>query len=276
MKHLLQAFGELKLSSIQAKLIERYKRRRREEVSAASVNRELVLFKHMFHKAVDWQYMNMNPAQTVKLLKEPQGRLRYLLPEEREFLLQECSGMLRAIVITALETGMRKSELLNLTWKDVDLIRRTITVTRTKNNEIRVLPISDTLQPILERLYRERRGLYVFAKEDGSSYGNWRGSFESACDRAGIEDLRFHDLRHTFASYLVMAGVDIRTVQELMGHKDIKMTMRYSHLSKAHLLEAVNKIGTKLAHFGFDTLENLTSDVETNRRRSSVGRAAES
>lgn len=195
--------------------------------------------------------MRMNPARTVKLFKEPLGRLRYLLPEERELLLQECSGMLRTIVITALETGMRKGEIQNLTWKDVDFKRRTITLTQTKNAEIRTIPISDTLLPVLQRLYVERRGPRVFSKPDGGPYGNWRRSFESACNRAGIEDFRFHDLRHTFASYLVMSGVDIRTVQELMGHKDIKMTMRYSHLSKAHLLEAVNRVGTNVAHFDF-------------------------
>ncbi len=276
MSHLAKAFGEMELHSLQVTQIEQYKRFRQEKVSPSLVNRELALLKHMLHKAVDWEYLKSNPAQTVKMLKEPPERLRYLQPEERYSLLKECSGILYAIVTTALETGMRKSEILNLTWKDVDLARRTITVTRTKNGEIRTLPISDTLQLVLERLYLERRGSWVFAKEDGMSYGNWRKAFENACKRAGIEDFRFHDLRHTFASYLVMAGVDIRTVQELMGHKDIKMTMRYSHLSKAHLLEAVNKVGTKLAQIGFDPLENLTSDVDAIRRRSSVGRAAES
>lgn len=261
MKHLLEAFGQRKLSSIHANQIEQYKRLRRERVSLASVNRELALLKHMLHKAVDWGYTKANPAQTVRLFKEPPGRLRYLLQEERELLLQECRGMLYAIVVTALETGMRKGEMQNLTWKGVDFERRTITLVRTKNKEIRTLPISDILLPVLQRIYLERRGACVFSKDDGKPYGNWRRSFETACRKAGIEDFRFHDLRHTFASYLVMAGVDIRTVQELMGHKDIKMTMRYSHLSKAHLLDAVNKVGTKLAQFEKRPSNDLTSYV---------------
>jgi len=263
MKYLLEAFGELKLSSIRANQLEQYKRLRREKVSVASVNRELALLKHMFHKAVDWEYLKTNPAQTVKLFKEPPGRLRYLLPEERDLLLKECSGILLVIVITALETGMRKGEMQNLKWKDVDFERRTITLTRTKNKEIRTLPISDTLLSVLQRLYLERRGIWVFSKPDGKPYGNWRRSFETACKQAGIEDFLFHDLRHTFASYLVMSGVDIRTVQELMGHKDIKMTMRYSHLSKAHLLDAVNKVGTKMAHSEVHSSSDLTSHANT-------------
>lgn len=263
MKSLLKTFGDYKPVSVKARQIEEYKRLRRETVSPSSVNRELALLKHMCHKAVDWGYTKTNPAQTVKLFKEPPGRLRYLLAEERDSLLKECSGMLYAIVTTALETGMRKGEMTRLQWKDIDFQRRMITILESKNGESRFVSISDVLLPVLQRLYIERRGSHVFTKPDGRPYGNWRKSFENACKRAGIEDFRFHDLRHTFASYLVMAGVDIRTVQELMGHKDIKMTMRYSHLSKAHLLEAVNRVGTKMAQSEKTPSSNLTSYAGT-------------
>lgn len=259
MKKLLQAFGQCTLSSIQTKQIELYKRQRKTQVSNASVNRELALLKHMYTIAIDWDYTTANPAKRVKLFKEPPGRIRFLTQDELENLLKECTPALRVIVLIDVRTGMRKGELQNLMWKDVDLDRKSITIKKSKNNEMRTVPICDELLPVLQRLYIERLGPYVIAKSDGSQYGDWKKGFDAACKRAGIEDFRFHDLRHTFASNLVMAGVDIRTVQELMGHKDIKMTMRYAHLSKPHLLVAVNKVGTNLAHLVTEVSENLTS-----------------
>jgi integrase len=249
LRQILPFFESKKLSDITTRDIEQYQTLRSLKVSPATVNREMETIKHMMNKAVDWNYIQTNPAQRIRHLKTPPGRTRFLSFEERDRLLLECSGnpMLWAILLAALETGMRRGELMVLTWKDVDFDRRSITLLRTKNNEQRMVPISDVLFPILERLYIDRKGQYVFRKPDGRPYGNWRKAFENVCKRAGVEDFRFHDLRHTFASYLVMAGVDIRTVQELMGHKDIKMTMRYSHLSRPHLLKAVNMVGTNLA-----------------------------
>lgn len=275
MRFLVKIFAERQLDAITAVDIEQHKQARLTKAKPATVNRELALLKHMFTKMVDWGYVRENPAKRVKLLKEPPGRIRYLSHEERRLLLEECEVMLKAVVLTALETGMRKGELQNLTWKDVDLERRTITVVKTKNNESRVLPISDTLLLTLQKLYIDRRSRCVFAKDDGTPYGNWRSPFERALKRAGIEDFRFHDLRHTFASYLVMAGVDIRTVQVLMGHKTIQMTMRYSHLSQAHLLDAVNRVGTKMAQFEAETIDNLTSDVSTHAPVAQKDRASD-
>lgn len=262
-KTLVEAFGNSTLDSITTIQIEQYKLQRRTKVKPASVNREIELLKRMFSRAIDWGYTNRNPARKVKLFKEPPGRIRYLTVEERRLLLEECQGMLKAIVLTALETGMRKGELQRLTWDVIDFERRTIKVIMAKNNESRILPISDILMPVLQNLYIKRRGEFVFSKPNGSPYGNWRKAFETAKEKTGIKDFRFHDLRHTFASYLVMAGVDIRTVQVLMGHKTIQMTMRYAHLSQSHLLDAVNKVGTNLAQFGATPFDNLLSDVKS-------------
>ncbi|MBD3285296.1 tyrosine-type recombinase/integrase [candidate division WOR-3 bacterium] len=260
---LVKSFRDSTLDGITTIQIEQFKLSRRKKVKPASVNREIALLKRMFSRAKDWGYTDKNPASKVKLFKEPPGRIRYLTIEERRLLLEECEGMLFAIVLTALETGMRKGELQRLTWDVVDFDRRNIKVLMSKNNESRILPISDLLVPVLQKLYIARRGAYVFSKPDGSPYGNWRKAFETAKQKAGIKDFRFHDLRHTFASYLVMAGVDIRTVQVLMGHKTIRMTMRYSHLSQAHLLDAVNKVGTNLAQFETTQFDNPLSDVKS-------------
>ena len=256
---IVKYFGNETLDAITTIMIEQYKLQRRSEVKPASVNREIALLKRMFSRAIDWGYASKNPVRKVKLFKEPPGRIRYLTLEERRLLLDECQGILKAIVLTALETGMRKGELQRLTWDAIDFERRTIKVIEAKNNESRILPVSDTLLPVLENLYIERRGEYVFSKPVGSIYGNWRRSFDTALKRVDIKDFRFHDLRHTFASYLVMAGVDIRTVQVLMGHKTIQMTMRYSHLSQSHLLDAVNKVGTNMAQFSLKPFDSVLS-----------------
>jgi len=133
------------LFEITARMIEKYKASRLRKVAPATVNRELACLKHMFTKAIEWGYLKTNPVKMVKLLKEPPGWLRYLRPKDVRKLLDACNGYLRAIVMTALSTGMRKGEVLALRWEDVDLDNRKITVKKPKNNEIRVIPINQTL-----------------------------------------------------------------------------------------------------------------------------------
>jgi integrase len=140
---------------------------------------------------------------------------------------------------------MRKSEILNLTWDNVDLKNGLILLEKTKNGERREIPMNEPLKQLFRQLFSRRRldTEYVFVNpETGKRYIDLKRSFATACKKSGIRDFHFHDLRHTFASQLVMNGVDLKTVQELLGHKDIKMTLRYSHLSQAHKKEAVNKI----------------------------------
>jgi integrase len=133
------------LSALTAKQVEDYKVKRRAEVSPATVNRELALIKHLCTKAVEWGYLKANPLSAVRLLKEPPGRLRYLTHQEMETLINACSPHLRPIVVTALHTGMRKSEILGLTWQAVDFGAKTIAVRQTKNNEPRMIPMNQTL-----------------------------------------------------------------------------------------------------------------------------------
>jgi integrase len=239
------------LSALTAKQVENYKVKRRATVSPATVNRELALVKHMCTKAVEWGYLKATPLRLVKFLKEPPGRLRYLTREEMGLLVEACSPHLRPIVVTALNTGMRKSEILGLKWQDIDFGAKTITIHQTKNNEPRVIPMNQTLYDELHQLPRGLHTPYVFCHENGERYDEVKRSFTSACRKAGIMDFRFHDLRHTFASHLVMNGINLKTVQYLLGHKDIRMTLRYAHLSGEHLQAAVGtldigfKLGTK-------------------------------
>ena len=249
LKNLLQRFGRKMITSISPYDLERYKNTRKRTVAAATVNRELSCIRHMFTMAVQWGYLRDNKLQIVKKFREPPGRVRYLTDEEISRLLECCADHLRPIVIIALNTGMRKGELLNLRWADVDIRNRVISLPRTKNNERRIIPMNDIVYITLREIGQQLDNQYVFSNGDGQSYGDIKVGFKAALRRAGITDFRFHDLRHTFASRLVMAGVDIRTVQVLMGHKDIRVTMRYSHLSDAHLKEAVRLLehGTNMA-----------------------------
>jgi integrase len=146
---------------------------------------------------------------------------------------------------------MRKSEILGLKWQDIDFGAKTIAVHRTKNNEPRVIPVNQTLYDGLHQLPRRLHTPYVFCHESGERYDELKRSFKSACRTAGITDFRFHDLRHTFASHLAMNGFNLKSLQYLLGHKDIRMTLRYAHLSGEHFhvavgtLDAGLKVGTK-------------------------------
>jgi len=137
-------------------------------------------------------------------------------------------------VIVALNTGMRKEEILNLRWEDLDFRSRIIYTLDTKNNKRREIAMNDIVYRTLLAIRKIPDSPWVFCKKNGERYGNVRKAFEGAKKRAGIVDFRFHDLRHTFASHLVMAGVDLKTVQELLGHKSFEMTLRYAHLSPDH------------------------------------------
>lgn len=185
----------------------------------------------------------------VKLLPENNRRLRYLSIEESQRLVDSCDNHLRPIVITALNTGMRKDEILGLKWDNVDLKAGFILLNQnqTKNSERKEIPINQTLRETLQSVPKQDNILFVFYNPlTGTRYDDIKRSFNSALKRADIRDFRFHDLRHTFASHLVMAGIDLTTVKELMGHKDFKMTLRYAHLAPSHKVKAVDILDNML------------------------------
>jgi integrase len=236
-------FGGHRLEDITPFLIERYKQMRKDAGRKdATINRELACLKNLFTMAITWGKARENPVKQVRLFREDNGRIRVVTEEEEQRLLAACRPTLKPVVITALHTGLRTSELLSLTWQDVDFQRRTITVQASyaKNGETRSVPMTATVQATLRTLTVEgARGTAVFVTYRGIPYRNLRKVFLDACKRAGVTDVTFHDLRHTFASRLVMAGVDLPTVQALMGHKTIAMTLRYTHLAPDHKRAAI-------------------------------------
>jgi len=247
-------FGQRKLGEITYLDLETFRNQRKAtETSAgrtrseARVNRELAVLKHMLNKAVEWGMLDVNPFKRgAKLMyKEDHGRLRFLTYEEADKLLDHCLPHLRPIVETALMTGMRKEEILSLKWDQIRNGMIYIDGKMAKSGKGRQIPINDRLDEVLQahRQKVQLRSLYVFSDARGQRFGNVRKSFESACKKAGIVDFRFHDLRHTFASWMVMAGADLKAVQELLGHASLTMTMRYAHLAPGHLTKSINLIG---------------------------------
>jgi len=224
------------------------------EYSTATCNRYISILKASISKAYDWKFITeeqLKDVRKVKPLKGENKRLRYLSREEIEILLSHCDRHLYPIVLTALHTGMRKGEILSLKWSQVDLKNGIIMLDKTKNYERREIAMTDTLRALFKQLHSQRRldSDYVFLNPDtGRRYTEIKRSFNTACKKAGIKDFHFHDLRHTFASHLVMSGASLKTVQELLGHKSLTMTLRYSHLSQEHKKEALKVFERNIGH----------------------------
>ncbi|MGH7390793.1 MAG: tyrosine-type recombinase/integrase [Candidatus Rokuibacteriota bacterium] len=245
---LKQDFTGRRLGQISPFDLERYKRARLDAGVTVMVNRELACLKTLYNRCRDWgKYQGDNPACKVKALKESPGRLRYLEPEEEAKLVAEAGEPLRTMILVGVYAGLRLlSEGLTLRWVDVDLRRGLVTVQAAyaKSGRTRTVPLNRALRAALASLHqRAPEGAeYVFAQADGSPYRSIRTAFQTAVKHAGLKDVTPHVLRHTFASRLAMAGVDLRTIQELGGWASLDMVQRYSHLSPTHKAEAVERI----------------------------------
>jgi integrase len=240
------------LQSIGPEMIERYKAKRRTEVSPASVNRGLSCLRTMFNKAVEWGRLETSPLRTIKKLKEPQGRERILSAEEARRLLDCASDAIRPVLVVALNTGMRRSEILSLKWSNVDLTRGYIFIEDSKSGKSRKIPMNAAVMEAFLRLPHEAE--FVFLNSGtGEHVKDIKTAFHAACRRAkkdpndeedpGIVGLRFHDLRHTAASKMIEAGVDLVTVSKILGHASITMTMRYAHPTPENMRRAVERLG---------------------------------
>jgi integrase len=250
-KQLVDVFGYMPLKNFNTMMIEQFQTERIQKGNKpATVNRLVATLKHSFTKAYDWNMITetiLKKVRKVKLLEENNRRLRYLSKEECQALVNTCDMHLRPIVITALNTGCRKEEILSLKWDMVDMKHGFILLDQTKNGERREIPINGTLRTTLEALPRRLDGGYVFFDpKTGERYQEVKHSFATALRKAGIRDFHLHDLRHTFASHLVMAGIDLTTVSRLLGHKSLAMTLRYSHLSPQHFTRAVDVLDNAL------------------------------
>lgn len=254
-KALIESFGHLNLEEISVFAIERYKQDRkqgmskyRRQRSPASVNREFELLSRILTMAVDFGLMRSNPCGKVRKLRLDNKRTRYLTIEEEQRLLFVCDGQrshLKQLVILALNTGMRRGELLHLEAADVDVSRSQIYVRNTKSGKDRAVPINQAARGVFEKLLQLKPAGRIFEIE------SFKSSWRSACRDAEISDLRFHDLRHTFATRLADAGADAFTIAALLGHSGIVMASRYTHATDQGKREAVTAL--KMACHNFPT-----------------------
>ncbi len=249
LRRLLGAFGaETPLPELTSQRIAQYERTRATEtsrlgrgLSPAALNRELATLRHLLRLSEEWGYLEKAPR--IRLAREPEGRLRFLTEEEIQRLLEVCARSqnryLTAIVTMALHTGMRKGEIMGLVWERVDFSRGVLLLEQTKSGRRREVPMNRAVYDALTGLPGPKDDGLIFRKASGAVWGSIRTAFERACKAAKIDDFRFHDLRHTCASWLVMRGRSLKEVQELLGHRVFSMTLRYAHLAPDRLREAV-------------------------------------
>lgn len=231
-------------------------------IGTTTSNRYTQALGHVFNVAQkEWGWTSENPIKNLTKYKESRGRVRFLSDEERASLLKACkesdNSYLYIIVVLALSTGARKMEIVGLQWKDIDFYRNSIVLHETKNNERRVIP----LQGLALRLIKDHakvRNLgcnYVFPAKNKIKGKNGqtiykpidiRAAWETALRKAQINDFRFHDLRHSAASYLAMNGASSAEIAEVLGHKTLQMVKRYAHLSEAHTSAVVAQMNERI------------------------------
>jgi integrase len=242
LKHLVPFFGGIKIKTIRPSKVNAYVEARTGQVSAGTIIKETNVLKHLFGVACDrWEIIPSNPARRVKMPEAPEGRTRHLQPKELHRLLTACPPWLRPIVGLAVSTGMRRGELMRIQWKDVDTAGGRILLSLTKNGKPRFAYLNQLSMQVIDSLSPADRSPNE-TLFPGITPAQVTVAFIRASQAAEIEDFSLHDLRHTFASQLRMKGADLHTVGQLLGHKDLRMTARYSHLNPEYLGAAAGKL----------------------------------
>ena len=221
--------------------------------SPATVVRYLAALSHVFSVAVnEYGWMDVNPLSKVSKPKESRGRVRFLDDDERKRLLEACkessNPYLYMIVVVALSTGMRQMEILTLKWRDVDLSSGRLTIHETKNGERRVVSIAGHGLELLRVHFQNRKVLseFLFPGRDPSKPLDVRSPWANAIKLVDIKDFKFHDLRHSAASYLAMNKASLTEIAAILGHKTLSMVKRYSHLSDAHITGVIGSMNDKI------------------------------
>ncbi len=219
----------------------------------ATVVRYMAALSHAFTIAMrEWGWVEDSPMRKVERPKEPKGRVRFLSDEERGRLLNECrlskNPFLYTIVVLALSTGARKSELLNATWKNIDLKKGVLLLLDTKNDETRNLHLTGHALELLKAQQKVRRidTDYLFPSKNLKKPIDIRDAWERAIAKSKLQDFHFHDLRHSAASYLAMNGATPNELAEVLGHKTLEMVKRYAHLSEQHTATVVSSMNEKI------------------------------
>ena len=220
------------------------KDKRESEISFKSLNHELQILHNFFNFCIEKNLIDKNPAAGIRKLNTL-SRIKTLSDEDIQKLISGATNKLTRDLITFLiYTGCRKGEALNLKWDDVDLKTGVIAIKGTKTKYDRYIPISEPLKAVLSGIEKNQDSLYVFNR-NGAKLTDFKRSFHTACKKSGLKDLHIHDLRHVFASKMVMGGTSLYITGELLGHRTTQMTKRYSHLVPETLKKAVDDVWKK-------------------------------
>jgi integrase len=248
-KHLTPFLGKKLLEALRSSDVEAYQKARVDEgAEPGTVNGETALLRAMVRKAIAWGWIDRDPLPpgAFSTLPGERGRVDYFTPAEWRSLRDALDDDVRPAFRALLYSGSRLNEVLSLTWGDVDLSGRKITFTMRKvGGRLKSQRMSGALAEVLEALPRGTPAAHVFTRADGSPWPDHevKRRYYRAARKAGTrETLTIHSVRHTFASWLAIDGVPLRTIAELLGHQNVTMTFRYAHLSPAHLQEAVERI----------------------------------
>ena len=243
------------LSTVRSKFLSGVNRHGRAR-QPQSWNRNLSALSVLFQTCVgEWEWMEFNPARRIRREKVPPGRVRFLSDDERTKLLEACknsrSPNLYPLVVLTLSTGMRRGEVLNLRWSQIDLNTGVIILERTKNGERRRVPVRGLALTLLKEHGKLRRLDTDLVFPGHTTYRTGRPFelplyWEEALTAAGIKDFRFHDTRHSAASYLAMNGATLLEIAEVLGHRTLQMVKHYSHLSESHTAGVVERMNKKI------------------------------
>jgi integrase len=243
--HLQRYFGkDVQLAEIDIARIEGYKIERRNKVSGSTVNRELALLKRMFNLAIDWDdFPGRNPVCKVRFFKEFNTGSRVLSPDEEKKLIDNAAPFMQDLIVFGLNTGLRVGEIFSLRWSNVNMTQNVLNVFAHKTWKTRTVPMNKEVRRVINAWSSNRKNDLVFYNsETGKSFVDLKAGFGLACEKAGITGVTWHTLHHTFASRLIERGVDIVTVQQLLGHSTVTVTMRYTHTNLESKKAAVDQL----------------------------------
>jgi integrase/recombinase XerD len=222
-------------------------RRKQAGITDTTIRKDLAFLSSLCAMSVRWGWLGTNPVTALnkRSLKTSRPRTRFLIPSELDRLLTAAAGHIRPAIVLAIETGLRKEELFSLTLSGIDLARREIRLDHTKSGVPRRVPLSDkaitTIKALLDQPQRPDTP-YLFAKSDGSRFVDMKNGFVAARKRAGLTNFRWHDLRHTFASWFVQDGGDLYHLSRILGHATVQMTTRYGHLRTGDLHSELRRV----------------------------------
>ncbi len=257
-RQLLLHLQNKKMDEIKRRDIESYKEKRKEHVSAASINRDLACLKKLFNNAIADEVVDINPVTKIDFMREPVRSPNFLSEEGAAKLIKACDNTaLKTFVIIGLNTGMRLNEILSLKWEQINLVDKVVNLRDTKNGREDSIPLTEDVIQHLQTITQTSE--YVVTKEDGGRYVNFMKQWKRLVQNANVGKITPHVLRHTWATALVRAGVDLMTIMELGRWSDLKLVKRYAHIDAKHRTREIKKLEGK---FGTDTKSSSINSAQ--------------